>query len=121
MTDKTTSPNTAREAALALLEKMVERDGEYTAANDAIAALGHDDPQRLAMLDDALYQPLLALIDAALGEDVGSYFYNEARTMTAFGDRAGGCIIEQNGTRWPIRTVGDVRAYLEGAAHAPAA
>lgn len=99
-----------KEAALLLLDKMVERDAAYVAANAAIAALGQDSTTHLSMLDDGIYEPLLALIDAALGEDVGSYFWNECRSSWSGFQ---GLIIERDGTEWPITSVADVRRYVE--------
>jgi hypothetical protein len=60
-------------------------------------------------MDYALYEPLFSLLDAILGHnEIASYYFWEARTM-----KDGGTITEKDGKSWTLKTVDDLRKYLE--------
>lgn len=98
----------SQEAVLALIEVMVRREALYEAANSELRALDSDFPMRVQFIDGDMWRPIMNLMDEAAGDTVASYFMDEARAM-----KEGGAIIERDGTRWPIKTLDDVRAYLE--------
>lgn len=92
--------------ALAALAVIDERWREYEAINRSIEALQEDFPSLVQMIDTKIYRAVVTALDAVLGDEIASYFLDEARNM-----RNGGRIVEANGTEWPIKTIDDVRAY----------
>lgn len=102
MTARPMSP--AREAALAVLEELVES----RARSERIQAAMREEWTDLygLFLPGRVEAPVVALIDAVLGETLGSYLLYECR-------RGGGRIILPDQTEHLIRTVDDVRAYLD--------
>lgn len=97
-----------QEAALSLMAVIVARDEVYKTVNAQLRSLGQDFAPRINLMDDDLWQPITDLLDTATGDSLPSYFLYEARGM-----KDGGATIEADGTRWPIKTLDDVRAYLE--------
>lgn len=97
-----------QESALALIQAIMDMQPKLeTARISLIAVYGDFAGQPTAFLDD-LYGPVVALLDAVLGhDDIASYFIHECLGM-----RDGGAVIERDGTKWPLKTVADLRAYL---------
>lgn len=106
MTARPMSP--AREAALAVLEELVES----RARSERIqAALREEWPYLSGMfISEKIEVPVVALIDEVLGKHdgfgLGSYLLYECLL-------GGGGRIEVQGRSYTIRTVDDLRTYLE--------
>lgn len=96
-----------KELAIQLLSNMHEEYKRYDRCNKLMRGIEPDFPMTVFPINGILSKRTVELIDAILGDDIGSYFLWEASTMMD-----GGRIIEVDGTEWPIRTIEDVRAYL---------
>lgn len=106
-----------KEAALTLIGKMIEIDASYRALNNAARELQGDFSSHHSPIDGCVYPQVVALIDAALGDDeIGSYFLNECRIM-----KDGGRVTEVDGRTWPLKTLDDLRAYVMREETPPAA
>lgn len=102
---ETTDP---REAALALVAKLIEVAPAYRALNDQARALQGDFSAHHSAIDESVYGQVIRLIDAVLGDqEIGSYFLHECQTM-----KNGGSVTEVDGREWPLRTMDDLRAYV---------
>ncbi|MGE4043392.1 MAG: hypothetical protein AB7F35_00965 [Acetobacteraceae bacterium] len=98
----------SQELALIALQKLDERAAEYEALNAKLRNLEPDFPPNIRVMDSELFTPFLAVLDSILGDEIATYFFFETRTM-----KDGGSIVV-DGKTWPIRTIDDVRAYVEG-------
>lgn len=94
----------ARAAALVALQHLIDA----RARQDRIqAALREEWPDLCGVsLPGRVEAPVVALIDAVLGETLGSYLLYECLL-------GGGGRIEVQGRSYTIRTVDDLRTYLE--------
>lgn len=100
-------PRPAREAALALVARLVEVAPAYRALNDQARALLGEFASHHAAIDGSVYDQVVGLLDAVLGEhEIASYFLHECQMM------GGGGSVTEDGQVWPLRTVDDLRAYL---------
>ena len=98
----------AQEAALVLLQAMLDAKPALEAAHTALKALYRDFAGQPVLLPDPIEAPVMALMDAVLGEDgIASYFLYECQFM------GGGGKIVEGEREWKIQTVADLRAYLE--------
>ena len=97
-----------QEKALELLALLEKREELYSNVNKTIKDLQKDFAGLLNVLDCELYDPVIALCDAVLGEQLASYYWWECRNRV--GGRAG--CIEINGEQWRISSLQDVRAFM---------
>lgn len=97
---------TLRETALAALQALHDARGRSDRITEALRE-EWPDLDGLFLPSPAVEDATIKLIDAALGDTVGSYFLYECLSM-----KDGGAI-EVGGRRYPIRTIDDVRAYLD--------
>lgn len=101
------------ELALAVLEKVDERNRLFWAENSRLRDLCGDFAPSLTAIDPEAETPIKALVDAVLGEHWYDYFLYEIPHL-----KDGGSVTEKNGTYWPIRNITDLRAYLKSASGA---
>lgn len=100
----------AQERALETLDVFDKRRLLYDTVNQSIKDLNPDFPSLITMIDEKIETSIVNVLDSILGAEIASYYLNECRFM-----KDGGYIIE-DGKKWPIRTVDDVRAYVTGRA-----
>lgn len=102
-----TGNSALQESAFQLLRILEEKEKQYERINKQIQELQGDFPTRIHVMDDRLWGPTMQVLDQILGEqDIASYYYFECRSM-----KNGGMIVE-NGKSWPIKTLDDVRIYM---------
>ena len=94
-----------QEAALALLEALHKRDKLYTEVNKTIRDLQKDFPGLLSVMDCELFDPVIALCDAVLGDQIASYYWFECI-------RSGSGCIQEGSKIWRINNLGDVRKFV---------
>lgn len=99
---------TAR-AALNLIGKLREVAPAFDAINRQSFALFGDFSPHVTPIAEVVYGEVRELIRSAFGEyaDTVDYFIDECAVM-----KDGGIIREADGTEWRLRTVDDLRAYL---------
>jgi hypothetical protein len=95
---------------LASLDSWKKAFGEI---NERIKAMNPDDDfgPRLSMMPSRLEDEVVKLLDAILGDEVASYFLYEAANM-----KGGGRILAE-GVEYPIKTIGDVKRYVDATNH----
>ena len=96
------------ETALSLLGLIAERKDAYHELSRTIMGVqGADFHFQLNAMDGAIEGAVVALLDEILGDTMATYFLYECQHM-----KDGG-FIEFEGKRWPIKTIDDVRRYIE--------
>lgn len=100
MTDKATV-----DAALNALQVFVERIKVYDEINKCLRAqICPDFPPYHRVMDSKVEAAFVEALDAALGDEWATYFLYECGMD--------GKVIEENGSKWPIKSVDDLRAYI---------
>ena len=81
------------------------QDDKYRTINSAIRELQGDFSTHLNTMDDAIQSSVVALLDNILGAELASYWLYECV------DHKDGGMIEDNGKKWRIKTIQDVKKY----------
>jgi hypothetical protein len=94
------------EAALNVLDVLTQRQAVYHKLSSHIEAeMDSDFGFHIPAIDGKLYEAVMELLNTILPFQVGAYYQREGQS----GD---GGWIEDNGVRYPIRTIDDVRAFV---------
>lgn len=94
-------------AALSLLQVLIDRKKVYDTINRQLRSLDDEsDPPRVQMIDPKLEMAVVTLLDVILDDDLASYFLWDR-------PKDGGAIYV-DGKEWPLRSVEDIRRYIEG-------
>lgn len=95
-----------KEQAISLLNTLDKRKKKYDKINKSIRELQGDFPTYAQDIDTEIEAGLVKLLDAILENEVASYYLHECQTMNGGGE------IKENGKRYPIRNIDDVRKYV---------
>ena len=95
-----------QEQALRLLSVIESREIQYSEVNKSLGDLQGDFSYRIEYMDAAISTEVFSLLDSVLGDEIASYHYFGARNM-----KEGG-LIKANGRDFPIRSIRDVREYV---------
>lgn len=97
------------ESALSALAVLADRKNVYHDLSRTIADVQdtgfHFD---MPAADGQIEGAFVSILDEILGDKLATYFLYECPSM-----KAGGAITESDGTRYPIRTIDDLRKYIE--------
>lgn len=96
------------EFALNTLSTIHQEEQRYSNANRVLRGLDSDFPIQVQAVSGTIITSVVRLLDAILGDEIASYFLFEASNM-----KDGGKIIETDGKEWPIRSLDDVKAYVQ--------
>lgn len=96
-----------RSLALETLSTIHEEQKRYDQANAVIREIESDFPITIIPMSDTCNTSVVKLLDAILGDEIASYFIDEAVNM-----KDGGNVIETDGKEYPIRNIEDVEAYV---------
>jgi hypothetical protein len=97
----------AREAALVIIEKLMEAQPAFDALNEQMSILNSGTTTMFAPMAECVADKVVDLLDIVLGEELASYFLYDCQCM---GD--GGSIKEIDGTVWPLKTIANLRTYV---------
>jgi len=94
------------EKALITLEMLKDKHEEYWKINNDLKKLNPDFPPYIQNIDIAIEHTIINLLDEIIGDKIASYYLYEVPVM-----KDGGKCYE-NDVEYPIRTINDVRKYV---------
>lgn len=94
-----------KEQAISLLNTLDKRKKKYDKINKSIRELQGDFPTYIQSIDTDIEVEIVKLLDEIL-DNTASYYLYECQTMNGGGE------IKENGKRYPIRNIDDVRKYV---------